>query len=73
MRLPYSLRLRVPHAHPDVYARAVKWMEAQDPAIVAPEPGYGVTYLNGTTYITEVGFKTDEDRLMFALTFSELI
>jgi hypothetical protein len=73
MRLPYSLRLKVPHTQPEAYARAVKWMEAQDPSIVGPIPGFGITYLNGTTYITEVGFKTDEDRLMFALTFSELV
>jgi hypothetical protein len=73
MRLPYSLRLKVPHAHPDVYARAVKWLEECTPDIATLESGYGITYLNGVIYITEVGFKTEEDRLMFALTFSELV
>ena len=73
MKLPYSLRLKVPHAEPDAYARAVAWLEAQDPDIAALEGAYGITYLNGKIYVSEVGFKNDEDRLMFALTFPELV
>jgi len=73
MKLPYSLRLRVPHAHPDVYARAVGWIQTHDPSIASTEGAWGITYLNGTIYVSEVGFKHDEDRLMFALKFPELI
>jgi len=73
MRLPYSLRLKVPHAHPEAYARAVKWITDQPLGIATMEGAWGVTYLNGTVYVTEVGFKSDEDRLMFVLTFPELV
>lgn len=73
MRLPYSLRLKVPHAEPDAYARAVKWLEGQDPNIAALEGAHGITYLNGVIYVSEIGFKHDEDRLMFVLKFPELV
>lgn len=73
MRLPYSLRLKVSWAEPEAYSRAVKWLEAQDPDIASLEGAHGITYLNGVIYVSEVGFKHDEDRLMFALTFPELV
>ena len=73
MRLPYSLRLKVPHAHPDVYARAVEWIKEHDSDIAKTEGAWGVTYLNGTIYVSEVGFKHNEDRLVFILKFPELV
>jgi hypothetical protein len=73
MRLPYSIHLKVPHRHPDVYARAVAWIGEHDSNIATTEGAWGITYLNGTIYVSEVGFKHDEDRLMFALKFPELV
>jgi hypothetical protein len=73
MRLPYSLRLKVPHAHPDIYARAIEWIGSQDKDIVSAEGAHGISYINGVIYVTELGFKHEEDRTVFVLMFPEFI
>lgn len=73
MTPPYSLRLKVPHFHPEVYARAIQWLNARGTDTVNLETNSGITYLNGTIYISNIVFKHDEDRLMFVLTFPELV
>ncbi len=73
MRLPFSLRLKVSHAHPEVYSRAMEWVDLQDPDLVAKESAWGITYLNGVIYVSAIGFKHEEDRTMFALMFPEFL
>lgn len=70
--ITYPLRLRPPHFQPENYLQAVDWVDALCEPSSARWCG-GITYLNGTLYYSEIEFSHNEDRLVFILTFPELV
>lgn len=56
----------------EVYERAKEWLATFDPEIASLEGAYGISYINGKIYISEVGFAYEDDYLIFKLKFPEL-
>lgn len=66
-------RYRIWPIHKDeVYEAAKEWLSTFDSEVAGFEGAYGVSYLNGKIYISEVGFAYEDDYLVFKLKFPEL-
>ena len=55
-----------------VYEAAKEWLSTFDSEIAELEGAYGISYMNGKIYVSEVGFRYEDDYLVFKLKFPEL-
>jgi len=71
MKLTYPTRLIQPWRYPELYWKAVSWVEQFNAEDARFETSCGISYINGTTYINELSFKHEEDLTAFKLKFPE--
>lgn len=71
MRLTYTTRLIHPWRFPERYDEMNDWINGFDRDECRFDRAYGVSYINGITYVHDLSFKSEIDLLMFTLKFPE--
>ncbi len=67
---PHLLKLVRSWEKPEIYRSAMLWMMYNKESKVAESRG--ITYINNERYFDTIQFKSNEDRLIFAILFAEI-
>lgn len=73
MRLTYQSRMIQPWRFPERYDEVCNWLQRFNHDEARLDKAYGISYINGVTYINDLSFKDETDLLAFNLKFPEFL